>query len=123
MEDQYRSSKSLGKELDITYSLLYIWYKIYKHSGPSGLLLRKGKRVFSSVFKLQVLTAIREENLSLKEARVRFDLSSDSHILNWQKSFDSFGAAGLEPRPKGRPLMEKNDNSPTKERRRLLRFP
>lgn len=119
MEDQYRSSKSLGKELGITYSLLDIWYKIYKHSGPSGLLPRKGKRVFSSVFKLQVLTAIREENLSLKEARVRFDLSSDSHILNWQKSFVRFGAAGLEPRPKGRPLMEKNDKLPNKRKKKV----
>ncbi|MQP30363.1 helix-turn-helix domain-containing protein, partial [Sphingobacterium faecium] len=84
------SAKSLGRELGITYSLLDTWYRIYEHQGSSGLLPRKGKRIFSPSFKLSVLSAIREESLSLKEARVRFDLSSDVHIINWQKRLDEF---------------------------------
>ena len=109
MDEHYRSAKSLGKELGITYSLLETWYRIYKHDGFAGLLPRRGKRIFSPSFKLSVLRAIREESLSLKEARVRFNLSSDSNIINWQKKLDELGPAGLEPRAKGRPMTNKSN--------------
>ena len=112
MDEHYRSAKSLGKEFGITYSLFERWYSLYKHQGVSGLLPRQGKRVFDPGFKLRVLTAIREENISLMQARVRFDLSSDAHIINWQKRLDEFGPAGLEPSPKGRPVMENKDKFP-----------
>lgn len=116
MDEHYRSAKSLGEEFGITYSLFETWYKIYKYQGESGLLPRKGKRHFSASFKLSVLTAIREESLSLKDARVRFDLSSDAHIIEWQKRLDKFGPEGLEARPKGRPLMTKKANPQIKRK-------
>src|SRR5690606_28669773 len=65
MDEHYRSAKSLGEEFGITYSLFETWYRIYKHHGASGLLPKKGKRIFSPSFKLEVLKTIREENLSL----------------------------------------------------------
>lgn len=123
MDEQYRSAKSLSKELGITYSLLETWYRIFKHQGASGLLPRKGKRIFSPSFKLSVLRAIREERLSLKEARVRFDLSSDAHIINWQKRLDEFGPAGLEPRAKGRRPMTKKANQQIKRKVRKSNKP
>ncbi|MGN0002173.1 MAG: helix-turn-helix domain-containing protein [Sphingobacterium composti] len=58
MDEQYRSAKSLSKELEITYSLLETWYRIFKHQVASGLLPRKGKRIFSPSFKLSVLRTI-----------------------------------------------------------------
>lgn len=54
------------------------WLSIYKHQGAPGLLPRKDKRVFSSQFKLSVLTTIRKERLSLREAVLRFELSSEA---------------------------------------------
>jgi len=123
MDEHYRSAKSLGRELGITYSLLDTWYKIYKYHGSAGLLPKKGKRIFSPSFKLSVLSAIREESLSLKEARVRFDLSSDVHIINWQKRLDEFGPAGLEPRAKGRQPMTKKANQQIKRKDRKTNKP
>lgn len=118
MDEHYRSAKSLGEEFGISYSLFETWYRIYKHHGAAGLLPRKGKRVFSASFKLSVLSTIQQEVLSLKEARVRFDLSSDAHIMEWQKRLDEFGPAGLEPRPKGRSPMSKKADQPIKRKDR-----
>ncbi len=49
MDEDYRSGKSLGRELGITYSLLDTWYRIYKYHGSAGLLPKKGKRIFSPI--------------------------------------------------------------------------
>lgn len=116
MDERYRSAKSLGKEFGINYSQIDRWYSLYKHYGSAGLLPKKGKRIFSPSFKLDVLKTIREESLSLKEALVRFDLSSDAPIIEWQKRLDMFGPAGLEPRPKGRPAMPKKENQQIKRK-------
>lgn len=120
MDEHYRSAKSLSEEFGITYSLFETWYRIYKHRGASGLLPKKGKRIFSPSFKLEVLKTIREENLSLKEARVRFDLSSDAHIIEWRKRLDRFGLAGLEARRKGRPPMTNKKNQQIKRKPRKV---
>lgn len=118
MSEQYRSSKSLSEEYGITNSLFKDWLSVYEHQGAPGLLPRKGKRVFSSQFKLSVLTAIREECLSLREAVLRFELSSEAGIIEWQKRFDKFGPSGLEPRPKGRPPMADKENQLNKRKPR-----
>lgn len=118
MLEQYRSAKSLSNEYGITYSLFEDWLRLYEYHGASGLLPRKGKRVFIPSFKLSVLTAIREEKLSLREAVLRFELSSDAGILEWQKRFDKFGLAGLNPRPKGRLPMADKENQANKRKPR-----
>ncbi|WP_411028062.1 helix-turn-helix domain-containing protein [Sphingobacterium sp. SRCM116780] len=61
MSEQYRSAKSLSEEYGITNSLFKDWLSVYQHQGVPGLLSRKGKRVFSSQFKLSVLTAIHKD--------------------------------------------------------------
>lgn len=91
---------------------------MYEHQGASGLLPRQGKRVFSPSFKLSVLRAIREEKLSLREAVLRFELSSDAGVLEWQKRFDRFGLPGLYPRPKGRLPMANKENQANKRKPR-----
>jgi|SRR5690606_3906443 len=123
MDEHYCSAESLGKELEISCSLLKTWYSIYKHRGAVGLLPRKGKRIFSPSFKLSVLTAIREESLSLSEARLRFDLSSDAQIINWQKRFDEFGPVGLKPRAKEIRPMTKKANQQIKRKVRKSNKP
>ncbi len=123
MDEHYRSAKSLGRELGITYSLLDTRHRIYKYHGYAGLLPKKGKRIFSPSFKLSVLSAIREESLSLKEARLRFDLFSYVHIINWQKRLDEFGPAGLEPQAKGRQPMTKKANQQIKRKARKTNKP
>ena len=118
MLEHYRSAKSLSSEYGITSSLIKDWLSIYEHSGATGLLPRKGKRVFSPSFKLCVLTAIREEKLSLREAVLRFELSSDAGVVEWQKRFDKFGPSGLNPRPKGRSPMADKINQANKRKPR-----
>src|SRR5690606_16216502 len=82
---------------------------------------RKGKRVFSAAFKQEVLSTIEKENLSLREARLRFDLSNEQIILSWQRRLREFGLSGLEPGPKGRPVMA--DKLPINPKRRRSKQP
>jgi len=121
--EHHRSGNSIAEEYGITPSLLDDWLLVYQHHGASGLLPRRGKREFSSSFKLNVLQVIREENLSLREARARFDLSTDALIISWRKRLDEFGLVGLESRPKGRPPMNNKENEPNKRKPRKSNKP
>lgn len=123
MAEHSRSAKSIAREYGITYSLIEDWLRVYEHLGAPGLLPRKGKRVFSASFKLEVLKSIREEKLSLREACIRFDLSTDAMILSWQKKLDKFGLVGLEPRPKGRLPMANKENQSNKRKPRKSNKP
>lgn len=118
MMEHHRSANSIAEEYGISSSLIEDWLLAHKHRGALGLLPRRGKRIFSSSFKLNVLQVVREENLSLREARIRFDLSNDTMILGWRKKLDEFGLVGLEPRAKGRKPMINKDNQPHKRKPR-----
>ncbi|MGJ1267189.1 helix-turn-helix domain-containing protein [Sphingobacterium spiritivorum] len=121
LEAHYLSADSLSRELGISKSLLKKWSMVYRHQGPAGLLPRVGKREFSPSFKLEVLSVIQKENLSLSEACIRFDLSSDQMILSWQTRLQKYGLQGLEPRPKGKRVM--NDKLPIKRKKRKSKEP
>lgn len=123
MLEDHRTGNSIAEEYGITPSLLDDWVLVYQHNGASGLLPRRGKRTFSSSFKLNVLRVIREENLSLREACIRFDLSTAAMIVSWRKRLDKFGLVGLEPRTKGRIPMDNKKNQPNKRKPRKSNKP
>jgi transposase len=50
---------------------------------------------------------IDKENLSLSSACVRFNISSESVIISWRKSYELNGQAGLIAKSKGRPKKMK----------------
>ena len=79
------------------------WVSFYKSQGGIGLLPRKNKS-YPIDFKLKVLKTIDKEYLSLSEARVKFNIPSDSIIIKWQKDFANFGLEGLKPKQRGRPI-------------------
>jgi transposase len=66
--------------------------------------------------------------LSLSETRLKFNISSDSIIIKWQKDFTTFGIEGLQSKPKGRPKSmsdfkrkkRKSDKPLTREEELLL---
>ena len=76
MADFYRSAGSISKEYGLTCSMVKNWFRTYEHAGAEGLRTRKGKRILSQSFKLDVLRSIEAESLSLSEAVLRFDLST-----------------------------------------------
>ena len=59
---------------------------------------------------------------------MKFNITSESVIIKWQKDFTTFGVAGLQPKPKGRPKSmsdykrkkRKTDKPLTREEELLL---
>jgi transposase len=103
------------------------WVGFYKQYGKTGLLPRKNQN-YSTDFKLKVLQSIDDAYLSLSEACLKFNITSESVIIKWQKDFTTFGIDGLHPKPKGRPKSmsdykrkkRKTDKPLTREEELLL---
>ena len=97
------SIKSVSIQKGPCESNIRKWVLLYRTYGRTGLLSRKNQD-YSVDFKLKVLKAIDKEHLSLSETRLKFNISSDSIILKWQKDFTNFGLEGLQPKQRGRPI-------------------
>ena len=124
---QHCSIKSVSSEKGPRESNIRKWVLLYRTYGKIGLLSRKNQD-YSVDFKLKVLKAIDKEHLSLSETRLKFNISSDSIIIKWQKDFTTFGIEGLQSKPKGRPKSmsdfkrkkRKSDKPLTREEELLL---
>ena len=124
---QHKSVNSVSKSNGVDHKSVDLWLSFYQKYGKLGLLPRKNK-TYSVDFKLKVLKAIDKEHLSLSETRLKFNISSDSIIIKWQKDFTTFGIEGLQPKPKGRPKSmsdykrkkRKTDKPLTREEELLL---
>ena len=112
--NQDHSSESAAIKKGISESNIRRWVSFYREFGKAGLLPRKN-RVYSFDFKQLVLKSIDKDMLSLREARLKFNLSSDSIIIRWKKDFVNFGIEGLKPKPKGR--AKSMDNFKRKKRK------
>ncbi len=101
-----RSVKAVAREKGFEESNLRLWVGFYKRYGCSGLV-SGGKRQYDARFKLKVLKAIDTQCLSLSDACVRFNIRSQSAIINWRRAYESKGQQGLIAKPKGRPKQMK----------------
>jgi transposase len=105
--NQHYSCEIVSNKSGISESNIRRWVSFYREYGKSGLLPRKN-RVYPIDFKQQVLKSIDKDSLSLREARLKFNIPSDSIIVRWQKDFANFGLEGLQPKLKGRPKSMSN---------------
>jgi transposase len=96
------SVRSIAKENGIRHASLQLWLTFYEAYGEPGLMAR-ANRHYDVSFKLAVLKAIEQEQLSLREACARFNIASASVVITWRKAYESKGKAGLTPQSKGRP--------------------
>ena len=79
----------------------YLWLR-YKSEGPSGLLKKQNVKA-DYAFKLQVLHDIEENNLTLVEASLKYNVSYD-RIRVWRNIAKTQGYDALAvTRPRGRP--------------------
>lgn len=108
------SVKCIAKANGVEHTNLRLWLLFYERYGKGGLKPRV-KQHYDLSFKLKVLAAIDEDVLSLRSACVRFNIPSESVIINWQKAYKLKGQSGLIPKPKGRP---KKMDKPIKRKKR-----
>ena len=104
---KHYSCKAVSKQKLISESNIRKWVSFYRQYGKAGLLSRKNQ-VYPIDFKLKVIESIDTDLLSLREARLRFNIPSDSIIIKWKKDFATFGLQGLKAKPKGRPKSMSN---------------
>ncbi|UWX67030.1 helix-turn-helix domain containing protein [Empedobacter stercoris] len=119
--EKHRTIRSISKKENIHASFLKKWVSDYHNQGISGIEPKKNQ-TYSVEFKLKVIKTITSQYLSLREARVKFNIPSESVIIKWQKDFATFGIDGLKPKPKGRPkTMSTSKGRPKKSKQPLSR--
>lgn len=97
-----QSISQVAKAKGFDMSNLRLWLLFYEKHGKDGLKPRY-QRHYEPSFKLKVLETIDKEHLSLRGACVRFNIPSESVIINWRKAYELNGQLGLISKPKGRP--------------------
>lgn len=112
--NKYYSCQRVSNKKGICESNIRKWVGFYREYGKVGLLPRKN-RVYSIDFKQKVLLSIDKDLLSLSEARLKFNIPTDSTIIKWKRDFTNFGLEGLQPKPKGR-AKSMNDNKRKKHK-------
>lgn len=106
LENHY-TADYVSKLKGLNESNIRKWVNFYREFGKEGLMPRKN-RSYSVSFKMEVLNAIEQEYLSLREVCLKFNIASESVIIKWQKDFTIFGVDGLHPKSKGRPKSMSN---------------
>lgn len=117
------SVKMIAREYSLSPDMVRRWKNRFELFHLDGLKVRTGKTVYSQSFKITVLRTIQEENLSLMDAMLRFNLPSPSLIVDWRKRVVEYGVEGLKPKPKGRVSMDKNNKLPNKRKKRSSMVP
>jgi transposase len=95
--EKHRSYESVAKKKGIHESNVRKWVNFYQKFGKESLHPRKNQ-LYSVAFKLKVLQTIDKEFLSLIEGCLKFNIPSESVIIQWQKAYLTKGLAGLQPK-------------------------
>jgi transposase len=98
------SANSVAEEKGFDPSDLPPWIRFYIKNGKEGLLPRQGNQSYSIDFKLKVIKTIEAKSLSLAQACLTFNIPTKSTIVAWRRKYGDEGLAGLELKPKGRPV-------------------
>jgi transposase len=105
-------AESLGKKYGIGRTSVVRWIAGYREHGGEGL--RRKYSPYSAEFKLSVLRAIQQQELSHAQAAVFFDLRDAGAIARWRRQYHEGGPQALNPKPRGRPPKTMTTPKPQK---------
>ena len=100
-----RGFKAVADQYGVKYAYVRKWVHAYQVHGQNSLT--KTYTYHPSAFKLSVLKAMEQDQLSINQASARFNIPAPSSISHWQRLYNEGGITALEPKPKGRPPMSK----------------
>lgn len=96
-------SVSLARKYHIAKrDTVLLWVHRFEKYGVAGLEVQEKQRDYSGEFKIQVLNWKRQQQASLSETALHFNITSPSVIYQWQRRFDLGGIDSLV-RKRGRP--------------------
>jgi len=93
--------KAIGREYGVDFATVRRWVKWFQAHGMDGL--KKRSACYTAQFKLSVLQAIWDNELSYHQASTQFNIRSPGSIGTWERAYQRHGIDGLQPRPRGRP--------------------
>src|ERR1700722_14105387 len=101
------TTHSAAVKLGAHKKTIQCWLGLYKHHGIAGLKDRPGS--YSGKFKIEVITYMLKNHLSLIQTAVLFGISTDYTLRYWVKIYEREGKAGLlqERRGSKRSTMSK----------------
>lgn len=103
------SQSELSKKYKIPQTTISNWINWYFDNGIKCVSKKVKNKSYTSNFKLFVLQYKKTNNLTFRETAVKFDITNDSIIVNWQRKYDEYGLDGLNSKTKGRkPKMKKS---------------
>lgn len=105
---QMHSLASTAKHFFIDDKNVLKWIKQFETGGIEAITPKQTKALYTADFKLNVVTVMVDERLSLFDTALRFGISSPSLISVWHKIYQTDGMLGLTAKPKGRSSMSKN---------------
>jgi transposase len=118
---QGHSIRSLSKTWNLSPSLITKWIDHHDISGAKGLLPKSAIH-HTKEFKLKVVKAYKDKELSLRDCCLQFNIPSQSTLSSWVKRYDQLGLDGLNEQ-KGRPkTMKKDKPAPKKKAEPLTRL-
>lgn len=103
----------LSKRIEVDSSLLRNWVKQFELHGEQAFIKRYTN--YSYQYKLDVLSYIKENGSSIREAAAIFNIPTPSTILAWQRDIEANGIGALKSKKKGRPSMKKKQPTNAKQ--------
>lgn len=89
----HMSAQSAARLLGCHQKDVQQWVARYERYGEEGLRMKHGS--YNGDFKLSVITYMRENHLSLFETAVKFGIPRDWTVNQWNRIYETEGAAGL----------------------------
>ncbi len=97
-------AKLLGRRWSVAEEKIRTWVSHYRLHGIDGLQPKRS--VYSTQFKLEVLSHQDREQLSSPQIAAIYDIRNPNQIVVWRRKLDTGGVAAIESRQRGRPKMK-----------------
>jgi transposase len=98
-------SRVLSKKYDVPRTIIKTWIYGYQYHGAD--YFEKRTQVYSPKFKLSVLQHIKDHHMSAIKAAALFGIAAFTSVMQWQRLYNTGGAAALLAKPRRRPKMTK----------------
>lgn len=96
-------SRVLSKKYDVPGTIIKTWIYGYQYHGAD--YFEKRTQVYLPEFKLSVLQHIKDHHMSAIRAAALFGIPAFTSVMQWQRLYNTGGAAALVAKPRGRPKM------------------
>lgn len=98
-------SRVLSKKYDVPGTIIKVW--IYGYQCHGSDYFEKRPQVYSPEFKINVLQHMKDHLMSPIRVAAYFGIAAFTSVMQWQRLYNTGGAAALIAKPRGGPKMTK----------------